>query len=105
MDEAVPDLIEPPSIGFEGRPAKKVPITIITGFLGSGKTTLLQHILLGTQHDLKVAVLMNEFGESRQSLDPHFSLSPFALVIRSWNDGATDDAAEIRISWGRMGGV
>ncbi|MGR3275751.1 GTP-binding protein [Acaryochloris marina NIES-2412] len=37
-------------------------MTIITGFLGSGKTTLLNHILNNCQ-DLKVAVLVNEFGD------------------------------------------
>ena len=41
---------------------RKIPVTVITGYLGSGKTTLLNHILTG-QNKRKVAVIVNEFGE------------------------------------------
>lgn len=44
-------------------PERRVPITIVTGYLGSGKTTLLNHILT-TNHGKKIAVILNEFGNS-----------------------------------------
>jgi len=42
---------------------KKIPVTILTGFLGSGKTTLLNWIL-SADHKKKLAVIENEFGET-----------------------------------------
>ena len=38
-------------------------MTVLTGFLGSGKTTLLNHILSSTEHEMKFAIIENEFGD------------------------------------------
>ena len=36
---------------------------LITGFLGSGKTTFLNRIISNLPKELKLTILMNEFGE------------------------------------------
>lgn len=42
--------------------APEIPVTILTGFLGAGKTTLLNRILK-ENHQFRIAVIENEFGE------------------------------------------
>jgi predicted ATPase len=58
---------------------RRVPATILTGFLGSGKTTLLNHILTAT-HGKKIAII--ESATMRSNLGPSelpASVSPPAL--------------------------
>lgn len=45
--------------------SKKIPVSIITGYLGSGKSTLLEKIAQKGS-DKKIAVILNEFGDSSE---------------------------------------
>ena len=42
--------------------ARKVPVTIVTGFLGAGKTTLVRHVLENAG-GRRLALIVNEFGD------------------------------------------
>ena len=67
-NEEIPTLQDPKVKDFNDiNPAdkqinKKIPITIITGYLGSGKSTLLENI--GKMTNKKIAIILNEFGDS-----------------------------------------
>src|SRR6201993_1438205 len=41
---------------------RRVPATVITGFLGAGKTSLVRHLLAHSE-GRRLAVIVNEFGE------------------------------------------
>ena len=69
--DVIPDLVDivenrssTSSLAVENPISQTVPVTIVTGFLGAGKTTFLNFILT-EQHEKKIAVILNEFGEGK----------------------------------------
>ncbi|KAK6439304.1 hypothetical protein LTR95_004485 [Oleoguttula sp. CCFEE 5521] len=87
-DDEVPDLVHgdgaPSNRNAQADDEKlpKVPITIITGYLGAGKSTLLQYILTA-QHSKKIAVILNEFGDTA-SLEKPISISQNSTQVSEW---------------------
>ena len=41
---------------------RKIPATVVTGFLGAGKTTLIRH-LIENAGGRRIALIVNEFGD------------------------------------------
>ncbi|XP_067468642.1 zinc-regulated GTPase metalloprotein activator 1 [Thunnus thynnus] len=61
---------------------EQIPVTIITGYLGAGKTTLLNYILT-EQHNKRIAVILNEFGEG-SALEKSLSVSDGGELYEEW---------------------
>ncbi|KAK5671598.1 hypothetical protein QVD99_001442 [Batrachochytrium dendrobatidis] len=84
-DDDIPDLVLdqlPEHTSVESR-NKKVPVTILTGFLGSGKTTLLLDLLSDPTHGKRIAVILNEFGESA-GIDKSMSVGKDGKIMEEW---------------------
>ncbi|KAG9247786.1 CobW/HypB/UreG [Calycina marina] len=60
----------------------KVPITIVTGYLGAGKTTLLNYIL-SEKHGKKIAVILNEFGDSAD-IEKSLAVNTGGEEVQEW---------------------
>ncbi|GAA5864689.1 hypothetical protein JCM3774_006042 [Rhodotorula dairenensis] len=73
-DDEVPQLVE-----AQG----KVPMTIVTGYLGSGKSTLLDYILK-EQHGRRIAVIMNEFGDTSDIESKAISVQTDDALVEEW---------------------
>ncbi|ODN81786.1 hypothetical protein L202_02158 [Cryptococcus amylolentus CBS 6039] len=71
-DDNIPQLLENTSSDPYDR--RKVPITLLTGYLGAGKSTLLNYILTG-DHGYRIAVCMNDFGDTTDIESKSMTLS------------------------------
>uniref|UniRef100_A0A8B9PQX1 CobW C-terminal domain-containing protein n=1 Tax=Apteryx owenii TaxID=8824 RepID=A0A8B9PQX1_APTOW len=84
-DEDCPALVPIDPGGAGGAQAgagARIPVTIITGYLGAGKTTLLNYILT-EQHNKRIAVILNEFGEG-SALEKSLAISQGGELYEEW---------------------
>ncbi|KXN73781.1 cobW-domain-containing protein [Conidiobolus coronatus NRRL 28638] len=94
FQEDIPDLIDEGLIELDTQEEqvqkpnivqvdKAIPITVVTGYLGSGKTTLLNYILT-QNHGKKIAVILNEFGDSAGIEKKSLQLAEDGDLFEEW---------------------
>ncbi|XP_068092061.1 zinc-regulated GTPase metalloprotein activator 1-like isoform X1 [Hyperolius riggenbachi] len=81
-EEECPELIPITDSFSSDQPQCKIPVTIITGYLGAGKTTLLNYILT-EQHNKRIAVIVNEFGEG-SAVEKSLAISQAGELYEEW---------------------
>ncbi|CAZ82819.1 unnamed protein product [Tuber melanosporum] len=82
-DEEPPALVSTETLlSLEDLQLSKAPITIVTGYLGAGKTTLLNYILT-EQHSKKIAVILNEFGNS-SDIEKSLTIQRDGQQVEEW---------------------
>lgn len=98
----VPELVERRSISSSGSfldfEPKKVPLSILTGFLGAGKSTLLNYILTQAHLKTRFAVIMNEFGDSKRLWPRKEVVIVFICFIHSFIHSVLAAAIEKAVS-------
>ncbi|CAN3476540.1 zinc-regulated GTPase metalloprotein activator 1 [Diutina catenulata] len=94
MDD-IPDLVEelPDNYNYQHKEDvaelptnidKRIPVTIITGYLGSGKSTLLERISKNAQGK-RLAIILNEFGDSAV-IEKSVTLKDESKSVQEWLD-------------------
>jgi len=91
-DDDAPDLVVAPnqkdsfiknaSSSVNKETTGKIPVTVITGYLGAGKSTLLNYILT-EEHEKRIAVIVNEFGEG-SAMEQVMSVGEEGALYEEW---------------------
>lgn len=62
---------------------KRLPVTVLSGFLGAGKTSVLQNILHSKEHKLKIAVIVNDMAEVNVDAQAVVKVAPKLVAMQN----------------------